>query len=190
MKKLVALIALTAATPALAASTNPLSGAFWSLHNTNLVVLLGFLLFIAVLIYFGIPGMLAGMLDKRAEGIRSELDEARALREEAQSILASYERKSLEVQDQADAIVRQAKIDAEAAAEKAKADIEVSITRRLASAQDQIESAQASAIKEVRDTAVSVAVAAAADVISKKMTAANGNDLIDASIAEVGAKLH
>ena len=57
------------------------SGPFVSLKNTNFVVLLAFLLFIAVLIYLKVPSLLGGMLDKRAEGIKSELDEARALRE-------------------------------------------------------------------------------------------------------------
>ena len=185
MRNLATLLALTAATPAFAAS-----GPFFSLGNTDFVVLLAFLLFIGVLVYFKVPGLLAGMLDKRAEGIQSELDEARALREEAQTILASYERKQKEVQEQADRIVAQAKTDAQAAAEQAKEDLKTSIARRLAAAEDQIESAQASAVKEVRDQAIVIAVGAANEVIAKGMSAADGNKLIDAAIAEVDAKLH
>ena len=98
--------------------------------------------------------MLAGMLDKRADGIRTDLDEARGLREEAQALLASYERKQREVQDQADRIVAQARAEAEAAAEQAKADLRQSIDRRLAAAEDQIASAEAAAVREVRDRAV------------------------------------
>jgi F-type H+-transporting ATPase subunit b len=60
----------------------------------------------------------------------------------------------------------------------------------LAAAQDQIASAEAGAIKEVKDTAVSVAVAAAQDVIAKGMKAKEAGDLIDAAIADVGEKLH
>lgn len=185
MKKLITLIAATTATPALAAS-----GPFFSFANTDFVVALGFLVFIGILLKAGVPALLGGLLDKRAEGISNELDEARALREEAQTILASYERKQREVQEQADAIVAQAKIDAEAAAEKAKADLKVSIERRLASATDQIASAEASAVREVRDTAVSVAIGAAKDIIAKQTTATAANKLIDEAISEVGAKLH
>jgi hypothetical protein len=68
--------------------------------------------------------MIGGMLDKRADGIKSELDEARALREEAQTLLASYERKQREVAEQSERIVAQARTDAESAAEAAKADLE------------------------------------------------------------------
>ena len=54
---------------------------------------------------------------------------------------------------------------------QAKADLETSIARRLAAAEDQIASAEASAVKEVRDQAISIAVAAADQVIAKQMTA-------------------
>ncbi|MGH1457636.1 MAG: F0F1 ATP synthase subunit B [Paracoccaceae bacterium] len=185
MRILATLIAVTAASPALAAS-----GPFVSLSNTNFVVTLAFLLFIAVLFYFKVPSMIGGLLDKRADGIKSEIDEARALREEAQTLLADYERKQKEVQAQADRIVATAKKDAAAAAEQAKEDLKASIARRLAAAEEQIASAESAAVKEVRDQAVAVAVAAARDVITAQMTAKSGNDLIADAIAEVETKLH
>lgn len=185
MKNLSILAFLASATPALAAG-----GPFFSLGNTNFVVTIAFLCFLGVLFYFKVPGMLGGLLDKRAEGIQSELDEARALREEAQAILASYERKQEEVKEQSAAIIAAAKAEAEAAAEQAKVDLAASIERRLAAAQDQIASAEASAVKDVREKAVSVAVAAAAEVIAKGMSAQAGNKLIDDAIGAVESKLH
>lgn len=186
MKKLIlATLISGAASPVLAAS-----GPFVSLQNTDFVVLLAFLLFIAILVYFKVPGMMGGLLDKRADSIRADLDEAKALREEAQTLLASYERKQKEVQGQADRIVAAAKDEAEKAAVQAKEDIKASVARRLASAEDQIASAQAAAIREVRDRAVVVAIGAARDVIAAQMTAAEGNKLIDDSISTVEAKLH
>jgi F-type H+-transporting ATPase subunit b len=182
---LAAVLTFAVATPALAAK-----GPFFSLANTDFVVLISFLLFIGVLVYFKVPGLVMGMLDKRAQSIRSELDEARALREEAQSLLASYERKQKEVQAHADKIVAAAREEAGRAAEQAKADLKVSIARRLAAAEEQIASAEASAVREVRDQAVTVAVSAAREVIAQGLSAAQGNALIDDAIAEVDAKLH
>jgi len=179
------LIAGLVASPAFAAG-----GAFFSLANTDFIVLLGFLVFLGVLLYLKVPSLLLCMLDKRADGIQSELDEARALREEAQTLLASYERKQQEVKDQADRIVTAAKAEANEAADQARADLDKSIVRRLAAAEEQIASAKAAAIKEVRDQAIVIAIAAAKDVIAKKMTAADGNALIDSAIADVDAKLH
>ena len=179
------LLSLVAATPAFAAGD-----VFFSLTNTDFVVTLAFILFLVVLVYFKVPSLLAGMLDKRAQGIQDELSEARALREEAQTLLASYERKQREVQEQADRIVAQAREEAELAAEQAKADIAKSLERRMAAAEDQIASAEASAVKEVRDQAVVIAVAAAREVIAGQVKAADANKMIDDAIDTVSAKLH
>ena len=186
MRKFIALIlTFGVASPALAAP-----GPFVSLGNTDFIVLLAFLLFIAVLIKLKVPGMLGSQLDKRADGIQAELNEARALREEAQTLLASYERKQKEMQEQAVRIVAAAREDAMLAAEQAKEELKLSIARRLVAAQEQIASAEASAVKEVRDQAISIAVAAAKQVLASQMTAAKGNKLIDDAIVQVEAKLH
>ena len=185
MKKLTTLAAFIPA-PALAAGDKP----FFSLANTDFVVLIAFLLFIGVLVYFKVPGLIMGLLDKRAETIQSELNEAKALREEAQTILASYERKQKEVAEQSDRIIANAKKEAQAAAEQAKLDLKSSIERRMAAAEEQIASAEAAAVKQVRDRAISAAIAATSDVVAAKTSAADHNSLIDGAIAEVKAKLH
>ncbi|MEP3442171.1 F0F1 ATP synthase subunit B [Sulfitobacter sp.] len=182
---LTSVFAMMVASPAFAAS-----GPFFSLRNTDFVVLLAFLVFIGILVYFKVPSMMAKMLDGRAEGIQTEIEEARKLREDAQTLLASYERKQKEVQEQADRIVAAAKQEAAEAGAQAQADLEKSVERRLAGAQEQIASAEASAIKEVRDQAIQIAVAASREIIGKQMTATDANKLIDEGIAQVDTKLH
>ena len=176
---------LMAATPALAAE-----GPFFSPHNANFVVLLAFILFVGILIYAKVPGRLTSLLDARAVQIKADLEEAKALREEAQTILASYERKQKDVQAQADRIVASAREEAMSAAAQAKEDLKVSIARRLAAAEDRIASAEASALREVRERAISVAVAAAGDLLAKQMNAEGAGALIDSAIAQVDARLH
>lgn len=175
---------LTSAAPAFAA------GGGMNLGNTDFVVLLAFILFVGILLAAKVPSMIAKLLDDRADTIKTELEEARALREEAQTILASYERKQQEVQEQAARIVANAKEEASAAADGAKAELETSIARRLAAAAEQIKAAEASAIKDVRDRAIVIAVEVADQVIAQQMTATEANKLIDAAITDVGAKLH
>jgi len=176
--------ALLGASPALASATG------FNLNNTNFVVSIAFVLFIGVLLYLKVPKLVAKMLDDRAAGIRTEIDEERALQEEAKTILASYERKRKEVAAHTVSIIASAKAEAEAAAEQAKADLKETIARRLVAAEDQIKSAQDAAVREVKDKAVAVAIAAASDVINKGMAAKDANGLIDAAIKDVGAKLH
>jgi F-type H+-transporting ATPase subunit b len=176
-----------AASPALAAVEGK---PFFSLYNTDIVVAIAFLLFIGILVYYKVPGMIGGMLDRRAEQIRSDLDEARQLREEAQQVLASYERKLREVKDQARRIVERATEEARAAAAQAERDIAAQVARRLAAAEEQIAAAESDALRNVRNRAAAVAVAAAAEVIAQQMSDVEAGRLIDVGIGEVEARLH
>jgi F-type H+-transporting ATPase subunit b len=160
------------------------------LNNTDIVVGIGFVIFVGVLIYFGVPGMLTRKLDERAVRIKADLDEARALREEAQSLLAGYERRQKEVRTQAEEIVAAARHEAEQAAVTAKEEIRRSVARRLQTATEQIDAAEKAAIRQIKDRAVAVAVAAAADVIRERMQPGDADAMIDDAIREVGAKLH
>lgn len=163
---------------------------FASFFNTNYVVLIGFILFLALLFYFNVPAMIVKMLDDRAETIRSELDEARNLRDEAQAVLAAYERKSREVAEQSQRIIDHAREEARLAADAAKEDLKQSIARRLKAAEEQITSAEEKATRELRNRAVDVAIAAAAKILADSTTATEANKRIDAAIAEVESRLH
>ncbi|WP_299842331.1 F0F1 ATP synthase subunit B [uncultured Jannaschia sp.] len=180
-----ALPLLVIGSPAFAAT-----GPFFSLGNTDFIVTLGFLVFIGFVLYFRVPSRLTKMLDDRSTGIRSDLDEARALREEAQALLANYERKTREAKAQADQIVANAKAEAQSAAEQAKLDLKTSVDRRLAGAEEQIESARNAAIREVRDRAIQVATAVAGEVVAKQLSPEDADRMIDQSIETVSTKLH
>ena len=178
-------IMLKFASPVLAAS-----GPFFYHSNTDFVVLISFILFGLVLVYLKVPSMLGKMLDQRAASIKTELDEARALREEAQTILASYERKQKEVSEQAARIVEDAKNEAKAAAAQAKIGLEKSVQRRMSAAEEKIASAQASAEREVRDAAINVAVAATREILSSQMSSDIADKLTENAISEVQTKFH
>ncbi|MTH77223.1 F0F1 ATP synthase subunit B [Paracoccus aestuariivivens] len=184
MKRLSLLFVLLAS-PAFAAS-----GPFFSLRNTDFVVTLAFLLFIAILVYYRVPQLVGGLLDKRAESIRNDLAEARRLREEAQEIYANYERRQREVKSQAADIVANAKREATIEAEKAKNALKVSIERRLKAAEDQIAGAEADAVRAVRDRAIQTAIAAATEILGKQATAAERSSGIDKAIDDVARRLN
>ncbi|RMH43325.1 MAG: ATP F0F1 synthase subunit B [Alphaproteobacteria bacterium] len=185
MRKLVTALIGMIPTAALA-SSEP----FLSLYNTHTVVLIAFVLFLGVLIYLGVHRKVGEMLDARAEGIRKDLAEARALREEAENLLAEYDAKQKEVAENARRLVAAARREAEDAAKVAREELDESIRRRMKAAEEQIASAEAAAVRQVRDQAVDVAVAAAREVIAKAMSASEANKLIDDAIGEVQKRLH
>ncbi|WP_316861358.1 F0F1 ATP synthase subunit B [uncultured Cohaesibacter sp.] len=159
--------------------------------GTNTIwAFVGLLIFLAILIKMGVPGTIGKALDKRAKAIEDELDQARRLREEAQALLAEYQRKAREAESEAEEIIMLAKREAEVMEKEAQAKIAEFVKRRTKQAEDKIAQAEASAVGEVKDAATDLAVKAAEKILAKKMAGKAGKKLLQASIAEVGSKLH
>ena len=148
------------------------------------------LIFVAILLYIKVPAMLSKSLDARSDKIRAELDDARRLREEAQALLAEYQKKRKEAEQEAADIVAAAKNEAALLAEDAHKKTEDYVARRTALAEQKIGQAEREAINEVRASAVELAVEAARKVLGDKVDAKADANLFKASLAEVQAKLH
>lgn len=148
------------------------------------------LIFIAVVVYFKIPGMLSKSLDERADNIRKELDEAKRLREEAKQLLADYQRKRKEAEKDAANIVASAKREADMLLEEAHRKTEEYVTRRTALAEQKIEQAEREAVMEVRASAVDVAVEAARKLLAERADERSGAETFAASLDEVKSKLN
>ncbi len=148
-----------------------------------------FFLFLLVAIRFGWKRIVSG-LDARADAIRDELDQARKLREEAQSVLADYQRKKRDAEKEAEEIVRHAKEEAAALKVEAEKKLEENLARRTKLAEEKIARAEAQAVQEVRNTAIDVAVAAAQKLVSDNLDEKRARALIDDAIADVGKNLH
>ena len=147
-------------------------------------------LFFALIIYMKVPGMLTKALDDRSDKIRNDLEEARRLREEAQQLLAEYQRKRKEAEQEAESIVAAAKHEAETMAKEAEQKTEDYIARRTALAEQKIAQAEGQALAEVRTAAVDLAVEAAEAVIQKKMTGDASADMFKSSLAELKSRMN
>lgn len=143
-----------------------------------------------VFIYLKVPSMLAGQLDRRAERIRGELDEARKLREDARQLLAEYQRKRQEAEKEAEEIVAAAQREAEVIVEEAGRRTEEYVARRTALAEQKIAQAERDAVDEVRSSAVDIAVDAARDMLAAKVDTKTSGDLFKSSVAQVKSKLN
>jgi F-type H+-transporting ATPase subunit b len=152
--------------------------------------LVALIIFFGVVIYLKVPGTLTSALDKRAQGIRDELDQARRLREEAQALLAEYQRKAREAEGEAEEIIDQARREAEALSAEAKKRTEEYVAGRTRLAEQKISQAEAQALQEVRALSADVAVAAAEKILAAKVKGATGAELVEKAIGEVRSKLN
>ena len=151
--------------------------------DPTLWVLLAVIAFLFLLSFVGVWKKIGQSLDTRADGIRTELDEARRLREEAQALLASYQRKQKEAEAQAEDIVAQARRDAEAMAAQSRRDLAERLERRAASAEAKIASAEAQALADVKARAAELAVEMAEEQLRSRLTAADQTRLFKDGLA-------
>jgi F-type H+-transporting ATPase subunit b len=150
----------------------------------------GLLLFFALIVYLKVPGMVAKSLDERADKIRDELAEAKRLREEAQHVLAEYQRKRKEAETEAAGIIAAAEREAAMLTAEAKQKTEEFVARRNALSEQKIKRAEAEAVNAVRSAAVDLAIAAAEKLLVKKAGADVQQTLFAASLGEVKGRLN
>ena len=147
------------------------------------------LVFLGVIVYLKVPGMITKMLDTRIKAIETELAEAERLRMEARMLLEEYEAKRQSATKEAESIVTAAREEAFRLTSEAKTSLETLITRRTKAVEDKIAQAESQAVAEVRSRSADVAIEAAQLLLSKQM-ATKGDALVDQAIKDVGSKLN
>lgn len=151
-------------------------------------VLLAVLLFAAI-VWKPARRFIIGTLDQRAMRIEGELEEARRLREEAEQLLAQYQKKQREAAAEAQAIVAHAREEAERIAAQAARDLEQSLERRQRLAEERIAQAESKAMAEIRAAAVDVAIEAARQIIVSELDERRGAAMLDTAIASLPQRL-
>jgi F-type H+-transporting ATPase subunit b len=160
------------------------------MHETENWVAIAFLFFIGLLVYLGVHRKLLDALDQRQTRIKSELDEAKRLREEAETLLAELERKGREAETEAQAIISGAMAEAERIAAEAKARIEELVMRRTKIAEGKIVQAEVQAVADVRSAAAEAAAAAAAKILSVAAKGKVAENLLSQGIEDIKAKFN
>ena len=150
---------------------------------------LAFLLVVAMT-FKKISRAMTAMLDTRAAKIRTQIEEARKLREDAQALLAEYQRKQRDAMAEAETIISAAKTEAARLKVQAEKDLEHALARRKEQALERIAQSEAQAIAQVRNTAVDVALAAAEKLIQSSLDPAKKQALADKAITELPGRLN
>ena len=152
-------------------------------------VAIGFLILAVLAAVYGRKPILAA-LDARIDTVKTSLDEAASLREEAQQLLAEYQRKQRDAVKETDAMVERAKEEAERIAKEGAENLEATLKRREELAMEKIAQAEADAVREVRAMSVEIAVDATRALIADKMDGSRADALVDEAISDLSHKLH
>lgn len=159
----------------------------WS--DPTLWVAVGFVIFLAA-VFKTASKAITGALDGRADAIRKSIDDAASLREEAQQLLAEYQRKQRDAVKETEEMVAHAREEAARLAKEGAEKLEETLKRREQLAIEKIAQAEADAIREVRAMSVDIAVAATRSLIAENMDTAKAGAMVDEAISDLSKKLH
>jgi F-type H+-transporting ATPase subunit b len=143
-----------------------------------------------ILMFRPLARIIAKALDNRSAQIASELAEAKSLREEAQEVLAVYQKKQRESLQEAEAMLAATRADAARILDKAEADLKVALEKRMKQATDKIAQAEAKAIQDVQGYVADIALIAAKELIAGYLEKSGNDGLINKALADVAAKIH
>jgi len=160
------------------------------MFGAEFFVLIGFIVFFCLIGYVGGYRMLLAALDKRGQAIAEELDQAAKLRAEATTLLEGFERKKLEAEANAAAIVAEARAHAEVLAREAGERMADFVARRGKQAEAKIALAESQAAADVRAAAADFAVKAAEIVLRQETQGAAGTELAAREIAALKDRLN
>ena len=149
-------------------------------------VAIGFVLFILMLIYFKVPGQITKILDNRAEKIKNELDEAKKLREEAQAMLADFQKKNKEAEKSAKALIDEAKKIAKNYEKEAKAKFDENMERRKKLLDEKLKRAEVEALNQIKNDITDIVFDAIDKTLSNDNINKDASDkIIDSGIKEI-----
>jgi F-type H+-transporting ATPase subunit b len=137
-----------------------------------------------------VPKRVTAALDARGAAIKKEIEEAQRLREEAQALLASYQRKQRDAEKEVDAIVSEARAEAERLASETRKALEAQLARRTKLAEDKIARAEAEALADVQALTAEAAVQAARRLIEERLDEKKSHAILDGAIKEIKGKLN
>jgi F-type H+-transporting ATPase subunit b len=159
------------------------------MFDATFFVAVSFLLFVALVVWIGLPGSILNALDERSANIQKELDEARILHEEAQSLLAKEKRKLEKCDEEVKEILKKASDQAVLLAENSKKTLEEEIQRKQKQADLKISQARDEAIRDVKSKATDLSVIIAKEYLKENIDDKISSELVDKSIEDLKRNL-
>nr|WP_236554938.1 hypothetical protein [Novosphingobium sp. 9U] len=147
--------------------------------STSMIVL------ILIALWKGVPKLVTSGLDAKIADIKSQLEQAKSLRAEAEALRQEYADKIANAEKDAASVIEHARHEAEAIVAKAEADTTEVIARREKMAQDKIGAAERSAVADLRTKAARAAAEAAKGLIRNNYSADADRALVDQSIGAI-----
>lgn len=147
--------------------------------------LVAFIIFVAIAIYLKAPSMIGKLLDEQIERVKKELSDAIELKEEANALLAEYERKKEDAEKEAETIIANAKVRAKNYEQSALAKSEEIIKRQEAQSIEKINQAEIQAMSKIRKSIIEKSIDSAEKLVSEKISSKKSDQIFTDSLKDL-----
>ena len=147
-------------------------------------VAISFLIFVGVIFYFKVPQKIDKSLVENIKKIKSEINNAEKLKDEAKSMLSEYESKVSKSKEEIKKLIQKAEKQAESNIIKTNEEFHNIIENRKKAAEEKIKQMKAQAIKDVKNSSVNIAISSVEKIIKNSIDKKKLDKIYISSIEE------
>lgn len=148
---------------------------------------IGFVVVLLFISRFGLPAIKAGM-NARTERIRSDLNQAESVKNEADQVLSEYRAQLADAKAESGRIIEAARQQADTIKTEQEARLKAELATMREQATADVTAAKTSAIADLRDEVASLAIGAAEVVVQRNLDRETQTALVEQYIAQVASR--
>ena len=147
-------------------------------------VAISFLIFVGVIFYFKVPQKIDKSLVENIKKIKSEINNAEKLKDEAKSMLSEYESKVSKSKEEIKNLIQKSEKQAESNIIKTNEEFHNIIENRKKAAEEKIKQMKAQAIKDVKNSSIEIAIQSVEKIIKNSIDKKKLDKIYISSIEE------
>ncbi len=147
-------------------------------------VAISFFIFLGILIYFKIPQKIKKILEDSISNIKSQIDEAEKLKEEAKNILSEHEIKISNSKTEVETMINKANENSEKNIIETNKEFHNLMENRKKNAEERIKQMKNQALKDIKNTSVKIAIESVEKLLKNSMDRSKLDKIYLSSIEE------
>ena len=147
-------------------------------------VTISFFIFLGILVYFRIPQKIKETLEKNILNIKSQINEAEKLKEDAKNILIEHEKKISNSKNEVKEMINKANEEAEKNVIKVNKEFHNLMENRKKNAEERIRQLKSQAEKDIKNASVKIAIESVEKLFKNSLDKSKLDKIYNSSVEE------
>ena len=147
-------------------------------------VTISFFIFLGILVYFKIPQKIKVVLEQNISNIKSQINEAEKLKEDAKNILIEHEKKISDSRNVVKEMMNKANEEAEKNVIKTNEEFHNVMENRKKNVEERIRQLKSQAIKDIKNASVKIAIESVEKLVKNSLDKSKLDKIYSSSLEE------